>query len=113
MSKTDTMFIAFPHGGILPAEIAGGKDRPVGPHDPVRVPSTYGKSLVEDRFAYIAEPPRKASAAQPKPSAIDELEARLETARKAVGGASDLEQKGRLEAEVSSIEAEIAALKSA
>lgn len=113
MSKTDTMFIAFPHGGILPAEVTGGKDRPVGPHDPVRVPATYGKSLVEDRFAYVAEPPKKGAAAQPKPSAVSDLEAKLEVARKAVSEATDLEQKGRLEADVSSIEAEIAALKSA
>lgn len=67
MSSKETVHIAFPYGGILPAGIAGEKDRPVGPHEPVRVPKSYGDSLVEDRFAYVAEPKKKPREKSEKP----------------------------------------------
>lgn len=73
MSSKETMWIAFPNGGILPATITGGKDRDVDAHEPVRVPADYGKHLVHDRFAYEATPKGKAT----KPSSSDSADARL------------------------------------
>lgn len=56
MAKSDTMTIAFPNGGILPRDVTGGDERPVGPHEVVDVPRSYGEHLVSDRFAYEAKP---------------------------------------------------------
>ncbi len=56
MSKTSTMYIAFPNGGIIPTKLADGKERKVGPHEAVKVPRDYGESLVSDRFAYETDP---------------------------------------------------------
>lgn len=115
MSKSETMYIAFPFGGSIPGPVLNEKeDRKVGPHDPVRVPRSYGEHLVNDRFAYEAEPPKKAAKpVPPKDVTIEDLEARLAATHKAIGEAADLEAKGKLEAEAAAIEAEIAALKKA
>ena len=60
MAKSDTIFIAFKNGGRLPKEITGGEEKVVPPHEAVRVPRTYGESLIEDRFAYLTEAQKKA-----------------------------------------------------
>ena len=89
MSKSDTMFIAFPNGGVIPASITGGKDRKVAPHEAVKVPKNYGDSLVEDRFAYATDPETaKAATASRKASADDlgEREASLKKAETDVAG---------------------------
>ena len=83
MRKTDTMFIAFPNGGTVPASVTGGKDRKVGPHEAVKVPRDYGDSLVDDRFAYESDPATaKAAGAARKPGTdnLGEREASLKKA---------------------------------
>lgn len=113
MSKSDSMFIAFSHGGILPSSITGGDERRVGPHEPVRVPRSYGEHLIADRFAYEAEAPKKKAdpAAAALQKQLQDLEARLSDGRAAVAAATDLAEKGRLEAEVADLEAELEKLK--
>ena len=115
MSKSDSISIAFSHGGILPASITGGTERRVGPHEPVRVPRSYGEHLIADRFAYEAEAPKKK--ADPVAAALQkqlqDLEARLVDGRAALAAATDLADKGRLEAEVAELEAELERLKKA
>lgn len=74
MSKSETIHIAFPNGGTLPADVAGGKERKVGPHEAVKVPRAYGTSLIDDRFAYEADP-AKAKAQRTARHAADEREA--------------------------------------
>ena len=50
-----TIFIAFAHGGILPAAVIGQKkDFNVPAHTPVLVPADYGQHLIDDKFAYDA-----------------------------------------------------------
>jgi hypothetical protein len=103
MSKSDTMFIAFPNGGILPAGIAGPGERKIGPHEPVRVPNAYGEHLLADRFAYEAEAPKKA-ARKPedggKPADLFALEDAVKAAEAAVAAASDDDAKTAAEAEL-------------
>lgn len=71
MSKSETMWVAFPNGGILPKDITKSEERKVGPHEPVRVPLAYGKHLIEDRFAYEAEEPKKAKVERGGGSKLD------------------------------------------
>lgn len=53
LTKEDTIRIAFPNGGKLPASVIGGKtERVVPPHQGVNVPRRYGEHLIADRFAY-------------------------------------------------------------
>ena len=50
-----TMKIAFAHGGIVPGSVLAKKtkdDKKVGPHEPVDVETSYGESLIADKFAY-------------------------------------------------------------
>lgn len=58
MTKSDTMTIAFANGGILPREVTGGDEQPVGAHEAVDVPRAYGEHLISDRFAYETKPAR-------------------------------------------------------
>ncbi|HEV2504404.1 MAG TPA: hypothetical protein VGV39_15100 [Mesorhizobium sp.] len=71
MSKNETMHIAFPNGGSIPASVLKEKDdRKVGPHEAVRVPRSYGEHMVANRFAYEADPAKaKAPATGTKGSA--------------------------------------------
>lgn len=113
MSKTDTMYIAFTHGGILPKSVTGGAEERVPPHKAVKVPRAYGQHLVDDKFAYVAEPP-----ATPKKKAAGEnaevaaIEARLAALRKAADAATEQIDKDRLGAEIATAEGELAALAS-
>ena len=106
MSK-ETMWIAFPNGGILPAAITGDKDREVAAHDPVSVPADYGKHLVHDRFAYEAKP--KASGGD-SAEARQRLEATLAALRKKVEDAQDVAEKAKLAEQVAAVEKKIADL---
>lgn len=63
MAKSIT--IAFPNGGILPAEIAGNNPAKIEPHKPVSVPEAYGMQLINDRFAVLVQPAAKQSDARP------------------------------------------------
>lgn len=48
--------IAFARGGILPGKVMGTEtDVSVSPGEPVRVPETYGRHLIDDRFASEVE----------------------------------------------------------
>lgn len=48
-----SMTIAFPAGGKIPAGVLNQKtDLTVDPHKPVKVPDSYGRQMVENRFAY-------------------------------------------------------------
>ncbi|MEI2386039.1 hypothetical protein [Breoghania sp. JC706] len=59
--------IASARGLIIPKQIAGTeKDLRVEPHKPVSVPESYGRSLIENRFAVAygaAEKPAEPQAA--------------------------------------------------
>lgn len=101
MSKSETMYIAFPYGGILPADVAGGDEKKVGPHDPVKVPRTYGEHLIEDRFAYRAEAPkaRKNEGGRP-PVDLAALEDAVKTAEAAASAAADDSEKAAAEADL-------------
>jgi len=110
MSK-ETMWIAFPNGGILPAAITGDKDREVAAHDPVSVPADYGKHLVHDRFAYEAKPKGKAKASGgDSAEARQRLEATLAALRKKVEDAQDVAEKAKLAEQVAAVEKKIADL---
>lgn len=104
MSK-ETMLIAFPNGGILPADITGGAERRVGPHEAVEVPFAYGDHLVNDRFAYEAKPPRKSAARAKLEKRIAELQAGLDRATKP-------EDKAKLEGEIAKARAALVELAS-
>ncbi len=89
MSKT--MFIAYRHGGIVPASVTGKPDQKVAAHEAVEVPVTYGRSLVDDRFAYEVEPEKKLKA---KPAgtkdgdkALPNLGAAMDAAKAKLAGA--------------------------
>ncbi|RWD71643.1 hypothetical protein [Mesorhizobium sp.] len=116
MSK---IWIAFKHGGIIPATIAGGKEKRVGPHEPVEVPEAYGQHLIDDRFAYKAEKPAtpksgKGAKQDPaKAARAAELAASIVDLKKAVESASDLEAKTTLAAELAAAEDELKALEAA
>lgn len=110
MSK-ETMWIAFPNGGILPAVITGDKDREVAAHDPVSVPADYGKHLVHDRFAYEAKPKGKAKASGGDSAEVRQrLEATLAGLRKKVEEAQDVAEKAKLAEQVAAVEKKIADL---
>lgn len=109
MSKPDTMYIAFPFGGILPAEVTGAQERKVTPHEPVKVPRTYGRQIVDDRFAYETDPPapaKKKDAGGKEPAAAPE--ARLAELRRAAEAATDQAEKDRLAGEIAALEGELA-----
>lgn len=58
MAKKTTMWIAMANGGLLAAAAMGlSEDKAVDPHAPVEVPEEYGRHLIHDKFAYLAEPP--------------------------------------------------------
>lgn len=58
MAKMKTMWIAMANGGLLAAAAMGlSEDKAVDPHAPVEVPEEYGRHLIHDKFAYLAEPP--------------------------------------------------------
>lgn len=59
MAKVETIWIAFPNGGILPGSVTGAAEMPVGAHKPVEVPLSYGLHLISDRFAVKASPPAR------------------------------------------------------
>jgi hypothetical protein len=66
----DTISIAFPQGGIIPASvIKAAADRHCEALEVVEVPLSYGKHLISDRFAVAADPVAKAPAAKAKISA--------------------------------------------
>lgn len=117
MSKS--MWIAFSHGGIIPATIVGGEEKKVGPHEPVEVPEVYGKHLVDDRFAYKAEKPtapksgKGAKQDTAKAARTAELSAAIDEMKKAVEAAPDLEAKTRLAADLAAAEGELKALEAA
>jgi hypothetical protein len=110
MSKSDSIWIAFPNGGRIPAKLAGGTEKKVGPHEPVKVPGDYGRSLVDDRFAYEAEEPKKMSTKKggtrqgDNSAAIADLEGQLADLKVKAAAEADLAEKGKLEAEVAEIE---------
>jgi len=118
MSKS--IWIAFSHGGIIPAAITGGEEKKVGPHEPVEVPAAYGQHLVDDRFAYKTEKPAapkggKGGAKQDtaKAARAAELGAAVDDLKKAVEAASDIEAKTKLAADLAAAEEELKALEAA
>lgn len=112
MSKSDTMHIAFPNGGILPASVTGGKETSVPPHEAVKVPRTYGEHLVHDRFAYEAEAPKARKKAGPTPDTlIADLETQIEHKRKALEDEPDAERRASIEKEIAFHEDQLAGLK--
>lgn len=111
MSSKETMLIAFPNGGILPASITGDKDKPVDPHDPVRVPRDYGEHLVHDRFAYEPAPKgKKGKGAPDDDTAAKQLEAGLVELRKKVEETADVAEKAKLAEAVAEAEKKLADL---
>lgn len=110
MSKPETMWVAFPNGGILPKDITKSKERPVGPHEAVRVPRTYGQHLVDDRFAYEAEEPKKAKAegGGKQKAEITELEKSVAQAEEAFANAAGGEEKRLAAAVLDEAKAELA-----
>lgn len=109
MSKSSTMFIAFPNGGILPADIAGGKETPVAAHEPVRVPRSYGEHLVSDRFAYETEAPKRKQNGGDARAA--EIAARIDALRADLLAAADDAEKERIAREIEALETEAAGQK--
>lgn len=90
MSKNETMHIAFPHGGTIPASVLKEKgDRKVGPHEAVRVPRSYGEHMVSDRFAYEADP---ANSKAPAAGARGSADSREEDIKKIAGELSTREE---------------------
>lgn len=111
MSK-ETMTIAYRNGGILPAEIAGGKERRIAPHEPVKVPRSYGEHLVHDRFAYEVDgrkkaTARKASSEQVDPAGVDDLKKHLSDLQEKIAIEGDLDAKAKLETEAAELSARI------
>ncbi|WFP74504.1 hypothetical protein [Mesorhizobium sp. WSM4906] len=122
MSKS--IWVAFRNGGIIPAAVAGGKEKKVGPHEPVEVPESYGQHLIDDRFAYKAEKPAAPKSAKDqggkgarqdtaKAARAAELAATIDDLKKAVDAASDLEAKTKLAADLAAAEDELKALEAA
>ena len=99
MSKSDTMWIAFPNGGNLPASIAGGKERSIPAREPVKVPRTYGEQLTGDRFAYETEAPKKPTTVErqdaARKAALDEMQAKADAAARAQADAEAAAQRIR------------------
>lgn len=104
MSSKETMWIAFPNGGIIPASITGEKDRAVDAHDPVKVPSEYGQHLVHDRFAYEAEAPnRKGKAGKGGKSAVDSVTLKLADLQAQKAAATTDEDRARIDGEIAAL----------
>jgi hypothetical protein len=66
-----TISIAGPRGLRIPASVLGKAapgtaDLVVPPHESIEVPEAYGRHLIEDRFAYEAEPEGKAEGKKSK-----------------------------------------------
>lgn len=110
--------ITFPRGGVLPAAIVGGdKDKTIPPHEPVRVPSDYGQSLIDDKFAVEAvaksekAPDKKKTSNDDgtKPPNLTALKAAVTKAKKAVEGAKTDESKAKAEDYLSTAEQALAA----
>jgi hypothetical protein len=115
MSKT--MFIAYRHGGIVPAAVTGkSADQKVAAHEAVEVPVAYGRSLVTDRFAYEVEPEKKKkgklAGTKDEDPAFADLEAAVDAARAKLAGADLVEQEAA-EAELASAEKALADAKAA
>lgn len=113
-----TMFISAAHGIILNALAMGEKeDRAVGPNEVAEVPFSYGRHLVDDRFAVEVDPPAKKKAAKPKSD--DKNDAALTAAADAVTAAQakldaagdDADLKAAAEQDLAEAEAALAALK--
>lgn len=99
MSK-ETMWIAFPNGGIIPAAVTGGKDRQVDAHEAVKVPADYGRHLVHDRFAYEAEAPGR----KPKQAKTDDdASARLAELQSMKTAAASDEERSQIDAEIAAL----------
>jgi hypothetical protein len=111
MSKSDTMYIAFSHGGRLPSSVTGEpKERKVPPHEAVRVPRAYGEHLVHDKFAYEAEAPKKKVDAG-RGKRLQDIEAQIAQVRQAVEDAADAAEKERLERDLAALEQDLAVAK--
>lgn len=110
MSKT--MFIAYRHGGIVPASVAGKPDQKVAAHEAVEVPVAYGRSLVDDRFAYEVEPRKKKHKAKPADTkdgdkVLSDLEAAVDAAKAKLANADLVDQEAAA-AELASAEKALA-----
>lgn len=69
MAQNKTIKIAFPNGGIIPADLLKNKeDKKVPPHEKVVVPFSYGKSLCDDKFAYEVKSEASSSKDQKPPT---------------------------------------------
>lgn len=113
MAKSETMMIAFPNGGILPADITGGKERAVSAHEAVEVPRSYGQHLVDDRFAYEAKPARKSKALAAAEAERTKLEKQLADLRENQGRASSQDAKAKIAEKIADAERRLADLSSA
>lgn len=106
--------IAFRHGGIIPAAVLGAKeDKTLNAHEPFEVPAAYGQSLIDDRFAYEAQPEKKkgkVDAADAKAAAIDAARQKVDAARAALAEA-DMVDKPAAEAVLAQAEADLAGVK--
>lgn len=109
--------IAFRHGGIIPAAVLGAEeDKPLNAHEPFEVPAAYGRSLIDDRFAYEAQPEKKKGKEKPvdatdaKAAAIDAAQQKVDAAQAALA-AADMVDKPAAEAKLAEAERELAAAK--
>ncbi|SON55526.1 hypothetical protein HDIA_1985 [Hartmannibacter diazotrophicus] len=108
------IWVAFRNKGVLPKALMGTeKDINVGPHEPVRVPETYGNHLIADRFAYAADELAKQRAAARKGTAksIAAAEKAVADAKETLDKAGDdLAAKADAEKALAAAEAALAAL---
>lgn len=95
----NSMWVAFPHGGIIPADVAGGAEKKVGPHEAVSVPRTYGEHLVHDRFAYEADEPKKRKVKTPSADETAAVEKQIADLVAKAASTTDTIEKDKLEAE--------------
>lgn len=108
--------IAFRHGGIIPATVLGTEeDKRLNAHEPIEVPASYGQSLIDDRFAYEAEPEKKKGksksgddGAAAKAAKVAEAQHKADAARAALATA-DMADKPAAETALAEAEAELAA----
>jgi hypothetical protein len=110
MAKSETMTIAFPHGGILPSEITGGAEQHVPAHEAVDVPRDYGAHLVSDRFAYEPKPAKKSKDDASAAAARVKLEAQLRGMREGADKETDPAKKAKLAGKIADVEKQLAAL---
>lgn len=103
--------IAFRHGGIIPAAVLGVKeDKPLNAHEPFEVPSAYGQSLINDRFAYEAQLEKKKGKDKSDDvanKAIEAAQQKVDAAKTALASA-DMADKPAAEAVLAQTEAELA-----